>query len=173
MPHECLSLTALYGRHDSLQSLARCRDVWFKWHFGDRGMQNSGKLHNCCLKHLWKNNNNSAWIWLCQVYSLRWNSVHVMARMIAPFQRLTPAGTDEHSLTGSWVGDGTVVMDEGGVKGHSIYIQGYWGELDTQGKMMPLTVTHLMERDEVYFTGVNWCLTKNFSILWSLHLHPV
>lgn len=37
----------------------------------------------------------------------------------------TPAGADKHPLAGGRVGDGSVVMDEGGVEGHTIDIQGH------------------------------------------------
>lgn len=55
----------------------------------------------------------------------------------------TPAGADEHPLARDRVGNGTVVMDEGGVKGHAIHVEGHRGELDAEGEVMPLTVAHL------------------------------
>lgn len=55
----------------------------------------------------------------------------------------TPACADHHSLTRGGAGDDSVVMDERRVKGHAIDIESDRGELDTQGQMMPLTVTHL------------------------------
>lgn len=45
---------------------------------------------------------------------------------------LTPAGADEHPLAGDGVGDGSVVVDEGGVEGHAVDIQGHRGELDAE-----------------------------------------
>ena len=56
---------------------------------------------------------------------------------------LTPASADNHSLMGGGVGNGTVVVDEGGVEGHPVYVQGHRGELDAERQVMPLTVTHL------------------------------
>lgn len=44
----------------------------------------------------------------------------------------TPAGADEHSLARGGVRDGSVVVDEGGVKCHAIDVQGHRGELDTE-----------------------------------------
>lgn len=73
------------------------------------------------------------------------------------FQRLTPAGADEHPLAGGGVGDGSVVMDEGGVEGHTIHIEGHRGELDTEWKVMPLTVTHLLGGEK---TESTWAWTK-------------
>lgn len=65
---------------------------------------------------------------------------------VATLQLLTPTGTDDHPLTGDRVGDGAVIVDEGGVKGHSINVQGHRGELDTERQVMPLTVTHLLRQ---------------------------
>lgn len=37
----------------------------------------------------------------------------------------TPAGADEHPLAGGRVGNGSVVMDQGGVEGHTVDVQGH------------------------------------------------
>lgn len=88
------------------------------------------------------------WINLCQELSLSWNEMYVSCGFTQhKFRFLTPAGTNEHPLMGGRVRDGSVVMDKGRVKGHTIHVQGHWGELDTEWKMMPLTVTHLLDRD--------------------------
>lgn len=44
-------------------------------------------------------------------------------RMKLKMKIRTPAGTDEHPLTGRRVRDGAVVMDEGRVKGDAVHIQ--------------------------------------------------
>lgn len=80
-------------------------------------------------------------------FELRWNAQHVS---------LTPAGTDEHALTRGGVRDGSVVVDEGGVKGHSIHVKGHWWELDAEWKMMPLAVTHLLEGDNMESAWVHY-----------------
>ena len=59
--------------------------------------------------------------------------------------RLTPAGPDDHPLAGGGVRDGSVVMDECRVKGHTVHIQSDGRELDAERQVMPLTVTHLAE----------------------------
>lgn len=64
-------------------------------------------------------------------------------------QCLTPAGSDDHPLAGLRVGDGSVVMDESGIEGHAIHIQSHGRELDAEGEMMPLAVTHLLDRDNI------------------------
>lgn len=63
--------------------------------------------------------------------------------------RFTPAGANKHPLAGGRVGDGSIVMDECGVEGHAINVQGHRGELDTERKMMPLAVTHLLGKDNI------------------------
>lgn len=57
--------------------------------------------------------------------------------------KFTPAGADEHPLTGCRVGDGPIVMNESGVKGHTVHIESHRWELDTERKVVPLAVTHL------------------------------
>lgn len=37
----------------------------------------------------------------------------------------TPAGADEHPLAGGGVRDGSVVVDESRVEGHTVHIQGH------------------------------------------------
>lgn len=95
----------------------------------------------------------SACIHFCQNPSLSWNEIYVSCGYaVHKFQCVTPAGADEHPLAGGGVGDGSVVVDEGGVEGHTVDVQGHWGELDTEWKMMPLTVTHLSDRDDMEAT---------------------
>lgn len=61
--------------------------------------------------------------------------------------KITPACSDDQPLVWCWVGDGSVVMDERGVKGHTIHVECNRGELHTKGQVMPLTVTHLSETE--------------------------
>lgn len=44
----------------------------------------------------------------------------------------TPAGADGHPLTGGGVGDGSVVVDQGGVESHAVDIQGHRGKLHAE-----------------------------------------
>lgn len=74
----------------------------------------------------------------------------------------TPAGTNEHPLTGSRVGDGSVVVNESGVKGHTVHIESHRRELDTEGEMMPLTVTHLQDGENMESTKSQ----KNKKSMW-------
>lgn len=60
----------------------------------------------------------------------------------------TPAGADSHPLTGGGVGDGSVVVDQGGVESHAVDVQGHRGKLHAERKVMPLAVTHLEHRGD-------------------------
>ena len=57
----------------------------------------------------------------------------------------TPACANDNTLMRSRVGNHAIVMDKGGVEGHTINVESDGGELDTQGEVMPLAVTHLGE----------------------------
>lgn len=67
----------------------------------------------------------SARIHFCQNPS-RQNEMYVSSEFTQhKYVHLTPAGADEHPLAGDRVGDGSVVVDEGGVEGHTVHVQGH------------------------------------------------
>lgn len=77
-----------------------------------------------CLKHPKRekvNKNENYFLATCFFFVS--NSINKVVGNGKPSRHeLTPAGADDHPLTGGGVGDGAVVVDQGGVKGHTINV---------------------------------------------------
>lgn len=120
---------------------------------------------NCCPKrvhtHTHTKNQDSSLCSVsshfCQNPSWSWNEMYDSCESTQhKCQCPTPAGADEHPLAGGGVRDGSVVVDESRVEGHTVHIQGHWGELDAEWQMMPLAVTHLLDGQH----NSTWAWTK-------------